>query len=173
MLVKDRIKLGYIANKTCEFKVPSGYADYQNSKAFLRDGKYYVKVASITTFTNLDVARLNSLDLTVQYDPTIHQKYVNFDAINCNRVTDIPVDYDGYIGVPITYLAKHDLTKFKIIGVFNNYTETDLEHGHISGDLVNLDKAPWKTNGPCISPNVPLYARLIIKRITWFMCSIS
>lgn len=165
MLVKDRIKLGYIANKTCVFEVPSGYADHQSSKAFLRDDRYYVKVASITTFTNLDVVRLDSLDLTVQYDPTIHQKYVNFDAINCNRVTYIPVDYDGYIGVPITYLAKHDSTKFKIIGVFNNYTETDLEYGHISGDLVNLDKAPWKTNGPCLSPNIPTYARLIIKRI--------
>lgn len=165
MLVKDRIGLGYIANKTCEFEVPSGYADHQDSKAFLRDGKYYVKVASITTFTNLDVVRLNSLDLTVQYVPTIHQKYVNFDAINCNKVTDIPVDYDGYIGVPITYLAKHDSTKFKIIGVFNNYTETDLEQGHISGDLVNLNKAPWKTRGPCMEPNVPVYARLIIKRI--------
>lgn len=166
MLVKDRIKIGYIANKTCEFEVPSGYTENQNSKAFLRDDRYYVKVASITTFTNLDVVRLNSSDLTVQYDPTIHQKYVNFDAINCNMVTDIPVDYDGYIGVPITYLAKHDPTKFKIIGVFNNYTETDLDNGHISGELVNLDKAPWKTNGPCISPNTPIYARLIIKRIT-------
>ena len=166
MLVKDRIRLGYIANKTCEFEVPSGYADNQDSKAFLRDNKYYVKVASITTFTNLDVFRLNSLDLTVQYDPTIHKKYVNFDAINCNSVTDIPFDYDGYIGVPITYLAKHDSTKFKIIGVFNNYKETDLESGHISGGLVHLNKAPWKTNGPCIYPNTPTYARLIIKRIT-------
>lgn len=45
------------------------------------------------------------------------------------------------------YLAKHDSTKFKIIGVFNNYTETDLESGHISGDPAKLNKAPWKTRG--------------------------
>lgn len=165
LLIQDKIRLGYIANKTCEFEVPSGYADSQNSKAFLRDGKYYIKVASITTFTNLDVVRLNSLDLTVQYDPTIHQKYVNFDAINCNRSADIPINYDGYIGVPITYLAKHDPSRFKIVGVFNNYDELDFELGHISGDLVSLNKAPWKTRGPCMEPNIPIYARLIIKRI--------
>lgn len=147
MLVKDRIRLGYIANKTCEFEVPWEYANDSKSKIYTRDDKVYLKVASITTFTNLNVNRLCSLGLTVQYNPSIHQKYVNFDAINCNKTADIPLDYDGYIGVPITYLTKHDPSKFKIIGVFNNYDELDFELGRITGDLVNLDKAPWKTRG--------------------------
>jgi hypothetical protein len=165
MLVKDSIRLGYIANKTCEFEVPSEYANDQKSKVYMRDNISYVKVASITTFTNLDVDRFCSLDLSAQYDPSIHQKYVNFDAINCNKIADIPIDYDGYIGVPITYLAKHDPSKFKIIGVFNNYDELDFELGRITGDLVNLDKPPWKTRGPCLAPNKPTYVRIILKRV--------
>lgn len=165
MLIKDHIRLGYIANRTCEFEVPREYANDPKSKVYMRDNVSYVKVASITTFTNLDVDRLCSLDLSVQYDPNIHQKYVNFDAINCNKVADIPIDYDGYIGVPITYLTKHDPSKFKIIGVFNNYDELDFELGRITGDLVNLDKPPWKTRGPCLAPNKPTYVRIILKRV--------
>lgn len=166
MLVKDRIRLGHIANKACEFEVPREYANDPKSKAYIRDNRTYMRVASITTFTNLSVSRSSSLDLTVQYNPSIHQKYVNFDAINCNKTSEIPFDYDGYIGVPITYLTKHDPSKFKIIGVFNNYDELDFEFGRITGDLMNLDKAPWKTRGHCLEPNKPTYVRIILKRIS-------
>lgn len=162
MLVKDRIRLGYMANKTCEFEVPREYVNDTKSKAYTRDNRTYTKVASITTFTNLSVSRSSCLDLTVQYDPGIHKKYDNFDAINCNKTSEIPFDYDGYIGVPITYLTKHDPSKFKIIGVFNNFDKTDLELGRITGNIVTFNKAPWKTRGPCIN-GLPLYVRLIIK----------
>lgn len=164
MFVKDRIRLGYIANRTCEFEVPEDYATGSDSKVYQKDGKNLVKIAAIVTFTNLPVKRDSCLELTVKYDPNIHQKYVNFDAINCNKTADIPIDYNGYIGVPITYLTKHDPDKFKIVGVFNNYDELDFELGHITGDLVNLDKPPWKTRGPCLAPNIPTYVRIILKK---------
>ena len=90
----------------------------------------------------------------------IHKVYDNFDAINCNRVQDIPIDYDGYIGVPITYLAKHDPTKFRIVGVFNNYDEINLEFGRVTGSQMLLDKAPWKTRGPVIDGK-PLYQKTV------------
>lgn len=166
MLIRDRIRLGYIANRTCEFEVPGDYASSPESKVYQRDGKNLVKVASITTFTNLSVNRDEALVLTKRYDDS-YIKYSNFDAINCNRSSDIPIDYDGYIGVPITYLSKHDSSKFKIIGIFNNYSEMNPELGCISGELVHLNKAPWKTRGPCISENginIPLYVRIIIKK---------
>lgn len=164
LLVHDRVRLGYIANRTCEFIVPEGYANDQASKVYKRDDDYFVKVPSVTTFTSLNVKRESNLDLTVQYDSMIHKVYDNFDAINCNRVQDIPIDYDGYIGVPITYLAKHDPTKFRIVGVFNNYDEINLEFGRVTGSQMLLDKAPWKTRGPVIDGK-PLYARIIIQRV--------
>lgn len=162
MLVRDRIRLGYIANKTCEFEVPEDYARVPNSKVYQKDGKNLVKVASITTFTNLSVNCGSSLNLTRYFDDT-YIKYDNFDAINCNKTSDIPIDYDGYIGVPITYLAKHDPSMFRIIGVFNNYKQLDYDSGQITGSLVNLSKPPWKTCGPCIN-GIPLYVRLIIQK---------
>ena len=164
LLVHDRVRLGYITNRTCEFIVPEGYANDQASKVYKRDDDYFVKVPSVTTFTSLNVKRESNLDLTVQYDSMIHKVYDNFDAINCNRVQDIPIDYDGYIGVPITYLAKHDPTKFRIVGVFNNYDEINLEFGRVTGSQMLLDKAPWKTRGPVIDGK-PLYARIIIQRV--------
>lgn len=166
MLVKDRIRLGYLANRTCEFEVPEDYAIGSDSKVYQKDGKNLVKVAAITTFTNLSVNRDEALTLVKHFDDS-YIKYSNFDAINCNKSSDIPIDYDGLIGVPVTYLAKHDSSRFKIIGIFNNFNEVNLELGHISGELVTLNKAPWKTRGPCIEvdgTNIPLYARLIIQK---------
>ena len=164
MLVKDRIRLGYIANKTCEFEVPEDYANANNSKVYTRDNKYFVKVPSVTTFTNLEVRRSTPLELAKSFNDS-YVKYDNFDAINCNKVSDIPIDYNGLIGVPITYLAKHDPSKFKIVGIFNNFDETNLEFGRITGSLVELQTPPWKTRGPVIH-NSPVYIRVIIKRIT-------
>lgn len=71
MLVKDRIRLVYIANKTCESEVHEGYANTADFKVYLRDGKHYVKVAAIVTFTNLPVKRDSCLELTVKYDPNM------------------------------------------------------------------------------------------------------
>ena len=162
MLVRDRIRLGYIANKTCEFEVPEDYANDPSSKVYYRDGRHFVKVAAITTFTNLCVNHKSSLNCNTIYNPEMHDKYDNFDAINCNKTSDIPFDYNGYIGVPVTYLSKHDPSKFKIIGVFNNFNDFNLDDGRISGSIVKLDKPPWRTKGPCVEGK-PLYARLIIK----------
>lgn len=161
MLVKDKIRLGYIANKTCEFEVPEDYAEGPDSKVYKRGDRYFVKVASVTIFTNFEVHRDSQLNLTRRFDES-YVKYDNFDAINCNKAIDIPIDYDGYIGVPVTYLSKHDPSKFKIIGVFNNFNDFSLDDGRISGSIVKLDKPPWKTKGPCVEGK-PLYARLIIK----------
>ena len=163
MLVNNKIRLGYIANKTCEFEVPDDYADVPNSKVYKRDNRNYVKVASITVFTNLDVYRDLKLDLCSTYNSNTYPKYDNFDAINCNKTSDIPIDYYGYIGVPVTYLAKHDPSMFKIIGVFNNFKECDFSSGQLCGELVHFDKPPYSTKGPTINGN-PIYARLVIQR---------
>ena len=164
MLVKNRISLGYTCNKTCTFEVPYSYSSASNFKGYVENNKCYLKVPGCSVFTNLQVDRA-PIELNAKFS-SAYKKYSNYDAINVNRVSDIPVDYDGLIGVPITYLSKHDPNRFKIIGVFNNFNETDLDLGRISGDVVELDKAPWKTRGPCINGNNPTYARLIIKQVS-------
>ena len=162
LLVHNKILLGHITNKTCEFKVPEDYANDPASKAYKKDNVFYIKVPAINTFTNLNVNRISTLTLAKHFDDS-YIKYDNFDAINCSKTTDIPIDYDGYIGVPITYLAKHDPAKFNIIGLFNHYDRLDFENGIITGTEIKLDKPPWRTRGPCIDGKA-LYARLIIKK---------
>lgn len=162
MLVSDRIRVGYISNKTCRFEVPEEYCDQNGSKAFLDDGKYFINVPSCSVFTNLSVNKPSKI-LEATYNNN-YSKYDNYDAINVNRVKDIPIDYTGLMGVPITYLSIHDSSKFKILGAFNNFSENDPEFGRISGSIVELSSPPFKTRGPCVNGK-PVYARLIIKKI--------
>jgi len=67
-------------------------------------------------FTNLDTTkRHEKLNLYKKYTPEEYPKYDNYDAINVNKYTDIPYDYTGYIGVPITFIDKYNPGQFKIV----------------------------------------------------------
>lgn len=57
----------------------------------------------------------SGVDLTAEYNPDIHRTYDNFDAINVDRTPDIPGDWDGLIGVPITFLDKWDPEQFELV----------------------------------------------------------
>lgn len=76
---------------------------------------------NICWFTNLTHPKRNDkLILTKEYDPLFHLKYDNYDAINCDKVKDIPKDYKGCIGVPITFLDKWNPGQFEILGLANS-----------------------------------------------------
>ncbi len=68
-------------------------------------------------YTNLDIQkRHEKLPLYKKYSPEEYPHYDNYDAINVGKTADIPCDYDGVMGVPITYLDKHNPDQFEIIG---------------------------------------------------------
>lgn len=68
-------------------------------------------------YTNLDIKkRHEDLILVKKYNPVDYPKYDNYDAINVNKVSDIPCDYDGLMGVPITFMDKYNPDQFEIIG---------------------------------------------------------
>lgn len=72
-------------------------------------------------FTNLEHSKRNlPLDLYKKYNPKDYPKYDNYDAINMDKVTDIPMDYNGVMGVPITFLDKYCPTQFEIVGIHGN-----------------------------------------------------
>lgn len=76
------------------------------------------KAANIAWFTTFDVDNEKPLiPLTKSFNADDYPVYDNYDAINCDKVADIPLDYDGLIGVPITYLLKHNLVQFEILGI--------------------------------------------------------
>ena len=96
------LRLGHSSNKTFEFKVPDGYSFNREE-----NGVKYGKVPAISWFTNLKTHKAdNPMELVEKYDPVKFPKYDNYDAINVDKVVDIPYDYDGVMGVPITIVDK-------------------------------------------------------------------
>ena len=81
------------------------------------DGEIMGRVANACWFTNITHNKRNQpLDLYRKFNPTDYPKYDNYDAINVDKVTDIPEDYDGVMGVPITFLDKYCPKQFEIVG---------------------------------------------------------
>ena len=112
LIKANKIWIGYNFNKTMEFQLDESYEKWNE----IRDGKKYGKVPAIAWFTNLDVKkRHEKLVLTEKYDPAKYPKYDNYDAINVDKVNDIPKDYDGVMGVPITFFGKYNPDQFEIV----------------------------------------------------------
>lgn len=106
--------LGVHANKTMKYKLSDDYEKWNETD---ENGNKYGKVPSISWFTNIKSDYIREpLELTKKYDPVKYQKYDNYDAIEVSRVADIPVDYYGVMGVPITFLDKWCPDKFEIVG---------------------------------------------------------
>ena len=155
-----------------EFGVPPSYP--LNSAGFRVDtnGNKFIRVKGIRWFTNIDYQeRHEDLILFKTYNPNEYPKYDNYDAINVDKTKDIPIDYDGHMGVPITFLDKYNPEQFEIIGLgisnsgieigvrpysseHRMYRKNIQKRGAVDGDLYFVN------NGIVEVP----YARIIIKR---------
>ena len=125
-LIKNgRLWLGHgPAGKDMLFDVPEDYATElvknkkEGSAYRLVDGVIKGRLGNAVWFTNLDYKkRHEDLILYKKYSPDEYPKYDNYDAINVDKTADIPVDYAGEMGVPITFLDKHNPSQFEIIGM--------------------------------------------------------
>lgn len=121
LLRDDRLWLGY--NKVKEFVVPS--ADHPERGNIVTDGKggLIAKFGNICWYTNLDIKkRHEDLILYRRYkeDPSRYPKYDNYDAIEVSKVKDIPEDYYGVMGVPITFMDSYNPDQFELIGASDN-----------------------------------------------------
>ena len=102
----------------CHFIVPNSY---EGNNVFEENGVRYGKVNNAIWFTNISHTKRNTpLDLYKKYSADEYPKYDNYDAIEVSRVSEIPMDYDGVMGVPITFLDKYCPTQFEILGIANN-----------------------------------------------------
>ncbi|GAB3409283.1 hypothetical protein HNQ93_004420 [Hymenobacter luteus] len=118
LLKEDKLWLGVDNNGTKWFQVNEEYDITTESRKKMQDGKKYFSMGSVVWFTNLDIAkRHDELILVQKYSPEKHLKYDNYDAINVDKVTDIPYDYPGAMGVPITFLDKHNPDQFELLGI--------------------------------------------------------
>ena len=143
--------LGY-NNGAKTYLVPDGYE--QKNTFIGEDGKKYATMGNTGWFTNLDHKKLHEpLILYKKYSTKEYPHYDNYDAINVDKVSDIPKDYDGTMGVPITFLDKYNPEQFELISsndIRLNNTVPFKEHGLIK------DK-DGMING------APTYVRIVIK----------
>lgn len=132
------------------FGIPDHYDKYHK----IEDGKKYAFVASTVWFTNLDHKKLHDeLILSKKYkgNEKLYPKFDNYNAINVNKTVDIPMDYKGLMGVPITFLNKYNPDQFEIIDALNRYSI--------------LDGPTQETKGKYLAQvaGKPIYVRIIIK----------
>lgn len=146
LIKENKMLLGVSSfNKGMYFGVPDDYT-YADTYKFDRErnGKKVMRVSSICWFTNLDhKKRHKELLLYKKYNEEEYPKYDNYDAIEVGKTKDIPMDYNGIIGVPITFLDKYCPTQFQII---------KFRKGDDGKDL-------------CVNGKRP-YFRILIKRIS-------
>ena len=115
LIKENRIWLGYGFKGGAAHFINKHYEDYASAGDH-KEGM--IRVSGVVWFTNLDIRkRHEELVLYKTYSDAEFPHYENYDAINVDKSTDIPMNYDGDIGVPITFLDKYSPDQFEIVGL--------------------------------------------------------
>lgn len=126
LIKENRIWLGFKSGDMA-FKVPADSEPRTTRYWVDEGGQKWRSLGNICWFTNLDhTKRHEELDLVCRYNPDDYPKYDNYDAIEVSKVVDIPCDYDGVMGVPITFLDKYNPEQFEIVKFRKGNDEKDL-----------------------------------------------
>lgn len=130
-LIQDnKLWLGY-NNGDMSFIVPADTEPRATRFWIDEAGVKYRSLGNICWFTNLEHSKRNEeLILPKKYNPKDYPKYDNYDAINVNMVQDIPWDYEGVMGVPITFLDKYNPKQFEIVGRMTTTTIDSYNFGY-------------------------------------------
>jgi hypothetical protein len=172
LIKENRIWAGVDNGGTKWFQVPDDYEIKTESRIKELDGAKYFSMGSVYWFTNMEhKKRRDELILVKNYVAEQYPSYHNFDAIEVGKVSDIPLDYAGAMGVPITFLDKYNPDQFEIIGLgisnsgldfgvrpydpeHREYRKNVQKRGAVNGDLYMLENGEVK---------VP-YARIVIRK---------
>ena len=152
MFQEDKIRTGYTNfNTGMFFYVPDTFEKFHH----IENGKKIARVSTSCWYTNLPVERHKEfLDLYKHYTPEEYPEYDNFAAININTYTDIPCDYYGVMGVPITFLDKYNPEQFEIIWTTDR-----------GGDgYLDEYKKPWDRYDAPVLHGQGLYTRILIRK---------
>ncbi len=123
LIKEDRLWLGYGFKGGAAFFI-ANYEDYASATSHQQG---CIRVSGVVWFTNIEtVKRHEELILYKKYSPEEYPKYDNYDAINVDKTNEIPADYDGIMGVPITFLDKYNPDQFEIVKFRKGNDERDL-----------------------------------------------
>lgn len=141
-----------------KFYVPDDYPLNASGCGMDEDGRRFIRVKGVRWYTNLDIRqRHEEMILVKHYNPEEYPRYENFDAINVDKTSNIPCDFDGVMGVPITFMDKYSPDQFEIIGLgianlglgigvkpykpeHKSYRKEVQKRGAVDGDLYMLDE---------------------------------
>lgn len=155
------------------FKDNNMWFGYNNIKEFVQPNGTIKKFGNKLWFTNLDIAkRHEKIILWKEYSEDEFAMYANYDGINVDKISQIPYDYDGVMGVPITFMNQYNPDQFEIIGLgianlglecgvqpykphHKQYRKEVQHKGQVDGDLYMVDENDH--------PVVP-YARILIRK---------
>ena len=113
----DKTWLGYKSGNMA-FKVPDDYEERATRFWIDADGQKWRSMGNICWYTNLDIKkRHEELDLVCHYSPEEYPNYDNYDAIEVSKTAEIPCDYEGVMGVPVTFLDKYCPEQFSLLGM--------------------------------------------------------
>ena len=154
LFMDNKMRTGYTHfNTGMFFQVPDAYEKFHH----IEDGKKIARVSTSCWFTNLPVRKHNeNIILYKGYNPEDYPKYDNYDAINVNTYTDIPFDYNGIMGVPITFLDKYNPNQFEIVGCS--------DRGGDNRSAINAIRLTLKAEDSPKINGKKLYTRVFIRR---------
>ena len=119
------------------FRVPDHYMNTAAGHSKHENQVKFHKLRSVNWFTNLDHSkRHQELILYRRYSPDKYPSYDNYNAIEVDKVTNIPCDHDGAMGVPITFLDKHNPEQFQILGITDRDNNSGLKTKEYTKDDV-------------------------------------
>jgi hypothetical protein len=165
LIKENKLWMGYgFASGNAYFKTP-------NTREFA-SGVYdektgLVKFRNVGWFTNMDFEKRHErLELYKQYTPAEHPKYDNYDAIEVSKVADIPVDYDGVMGVPITFLDVYNPEQFEVLAITDRQNASGLRTKQYTvNDTPLYNDLNRRGAIKTIDGYKSTYARILIKKI--------
>ena len=165
LLKNNRVWLGYYSGDMA-FRVPDYYEPRKTRFWIDEKGNKWRSMGNITWYTNLDIDKRHEdliLYKTYYGNEDQYYRYVNFNGINVDKVADIPIDYEGNMGVPITFMQKYNPDQFEIIGsdvTLREPMEKYAKKGEYNpgGNVFYIDKPSGQYKYSCT------YKRIVIKK---------
>ena len=165
LLKNNKVWLGYNSGDM-EFTVPDYYEPRATRYRQDETGQKYRSMGNICWYTNLDIQKRHEelvLYKTYKGNEENYYRYINYDGINIDKVADIPIDYDGDMGVPITFMQKYNPDQFEIIGsdvTLRKPMELYAKKGEYNpgGNVFYIDKASDSYKYTCT------YKRIVIRK---------
>ncbi len=155
LIQEDKLWIGINSNRNFSgFIVPKHYTLHGTEARIDENGNRIVSTNNTCWFTNLDIAkRHEDLILYKKYAPEVYPTYDNYNAIEVSKTNDIPIDYNGVMGVPITFMNKYNPEHFEIIWTTDRGGDGMLEH---------LKKPHNRFDAPVVKGK-GIYKRILIK----------